>query len=175
MAFLPYDKNMENMQINHINGVKGDDRIENLEWVTPSQNNKHARENGLNTVKKVEVQVRDHTTGKIFIFPSLSTAARYFNSDATTVKVRSKSAGNKVYDGYQFRFHPNSDEWPEVDTITGKFRVEFPNGEVKHTGCNEAARHAGVTRTSLLRMLREDRHESSNGVKVYKGNTRSPL
>ena len=34
-------------QINHINGVKGDDRDENLEWCTASENKFHAHRTGL--------------------------------------------------------------------------------------------------------------------------------
>ncbi len=49
MAWIPNPYNKK--EVNHINGVKSDNRVDNLEWATRNENMSHAKNNGLYKIK----------------------------------------------------------------------------------------------------------------------------
>jgi hypothetical protein len=79
LVALAFIQNTENKHsVNHINGIKYDNRVENLEWVTHSENIIHAYKTGLKkgirgnkshlsklTIKEVEKIRLIHSEGKI--------------------------------------------------------------------------------------------------------------
>ena len=65
MAFIPNPDNKP--QVNHINGIKYDNSIENLEWVTQSENSIHAYKIGIKSVSEKQKQVSSDIFSKLVL------------------------------------------------------------------------------------------------------------
>lgn len=80
--FIPNPENKK--EINHIDGNKLNNSIENLEWVTHAENIKHAYKLGLCKVENKQIPVVDICTGKEF--KSVKQAAELNNIPYSTCK-----------------------------------------------------------------------------------------
>ena len=108
--------NYDFMHVGHNNHTPGDDWLDNLDWVTPSENSKHAAIHGRNPVP-VKVQTKCLVTGNIKTYESFIACGRDNDLNRDMVIYRVKSGPSRMFnDKKQYRYYSDS-PWPIINNI----------------------------------------------------------
>ena len=115
-TFIP---NPENKPfVNHIIGNRSDNNVENLEWVTPSENTQHAVATGLMNNGRKRAVIQYNLNGdKMMTFESASEAARQTGSPQSKITMCCRRQRETAND-YQWRY---VDDIQDVKVVQKKF------------------------------------------------------
>lgn len=119
LAFIPVPEEVSTAtpdpEVNHKNGNKDDNTVDNLEWVTAKQNIKHSIDTGLCGFNKV--LAKNLLTNEIVKYPSYHEVARQFSISTKKLKrhLDSNMAGTLTKSYWTFKYE-NDQRWPELDS-----------------------------------------------------------
>lgn len=104
LAFTDYPAGVDSLDVNHKNGIPGADNLENLEWMTSSENRIHAIINGLTLVNK-PVIARNLLTGNEVEFFSLNDACKKLKINEKKLSVcLGQVDGTCVHGNFELRY-----------------------------------------------------------------------
>lgn len=151
LVFKPYPNNVDSITVNHKNGIPGDDRLDNLEWATYSENSFHAHETGLIKLS-TPVLVKDIFKETITEYYSIAECARNLkvNTSAIFNRIQKSEFGKMFSDGTQIKLKSDKRPWvvisnPEKEFIKNQkeYSVESRNHFTGETRIFKSIAEAG--------------------------------
>lgn len=119
MLFIPIpekhkNKKFSELEVNHIDGVKTNFSLNNLEWVTTQENMDHAHSIGL-IISKRAVLARNIITNEIIKYDSINSCRKAHKLDKHMLRTHltKSSAGKIIYNNFVFKFD-NELPWPTM-------------------------------------------------------------
>lgn len=169
LAFKYIPDNIESLVCNHINGKPGDDRLENLEWVTRKRNLAHAYEIGLRSQNR-PVLLKHVLTGEILEFFSVAEAGRNIgvNDRGLNQMLEQRPFGSVNGKGYQIKYKDDTRDWVILKDPQRAVELAIKKIGVKARNCStlevfefdslgKASKHTGVSHDTIgYRFSKED-------------------
>ena len=158
MVALTFIDNPDNKPyVNHINGNRSDNNVENLEWVTPSENTQHAVNTGLFKSGRTRAVVQYNLNGEqMATFESASEAARQTGGSQSKITMCCRRQRDSAND-YQWRYYDDIQDVQKIEKkfITGKKVAQCDEeGNILkiYPSFKEAARAVNGTSSAISRV-----------------------
>ncbi len=173
-TFIPKPPNKGNLTVNHKDGDKLNYSLDNLEWVSRSDNLLHAYGAGLRTDGKA-VLIRNINTKEVKRYSTTADAARHLNVLPDVIRNFIKSKVPYPFDGIYEMVNEN-DNWRDIET-TNIIRMEPMDPSVVcladrkymvFDSAESAGRYLNVSENTILKQIYNDNETSYKGMKFFK-------